>query len=130
MHAGKCVDGVCCNTTASACPRCQSCNVTGSKGTCTSVGAGNAEPHGLCPTSTTNVCGNTGACTAAQTCAQAANTISCGNASCSGGTATSATTCDGAGSCRAPTVQTCNPYVCGATACKSSCLTDADCAAG
>ena len=127
--AGRCVDGVCCNTSASACPRCQSCNVMGSPGTCTSVGAGKAEPHGLCPTSS-NVCGNTGTCAADQTCAQVAAGTSCGSASCSAGTATSATTCDGAGSCQSPTVQACNPYVCGGTACKGSCVTDADCVAG
>ena len=126
----SCVDGVCCNTTASACPRCLACNVMGSAGNCASVGAGVAEPHGLCPSSSTNVCGNTGACAADQTCAQATAGQSCGNASCSGGTATSATTCDGAGSCKPTTVQSCNPYVCGGTACKIMCTTDADCVGG
>jgi hypothetical protein len=129
--AGKCIDGVCCNTTGSACPLCQSCNVTGKAGTCTFVGTGNAEPHGMCATSSAAPCGNTGACAADQTCAQVSAGTSCGDpASCTGGVQTSGRTCDGAGTCSPATMKTCDQYICGPTACKTTCASDGDCIAG
>ncbi|HEY4394005.1 MAG TPA: hypothetical protein VGP64_08085, partial [Polyangia bacterium] len=126
--AGRCVDGVCCNSSAAACPQCQACNVTGSSGTCTFVGAGAAEPHGLCAPN--GACGNTGACAADASCARTAQGTICATASCAGGTATSAAFCDGAGSCAAPTVQACDPYVCDISACRAACASDGDCIIG
>jgi hypothetical protein len=126
--AGRCVDGVCCEVSAAACPLCQVCNLTGKKGTCAFVGAGAAEPHSLCPVS--DVCGNTGACAADQTCAKAAPSTMCGAASCSAGTQTSATFCDGAGHCTPPAVRACDPYVCGPNACATMCAFDTDCIPG
>ncbi len=55
----------------------------------------------------------------------------CGNpASCSGQTFSEAQSCDGLGSCRTAATSSCEPYVCGASACKTSCATDADCTTG
>ncbi len=55
---------------------------------------------------------------------------SCRAASCSGGVATDAASCDGAaGKCPTAVTNNCNPYVCGPTACKSSCAADGDCLA-
>jgi hypothetical protein len=127
--AGRCVDGVCCNTKDKDCPTCQSCNVTGSAGTCTFVGTGVAEPHGSCG-ATPGKCGNTGTCAADQTCAKAPPTTMCGDPSCKGGSQTPAAFCDGAGNCSMPAAQSCDQYVCGPTACKTVCATDMDCIAG
>jgi hypothetical protein len=126
--AGHCVDGVCCNTTGTSCPLCQACNVTGSKGTCAFVGTGASEPHGLCATG--GVCGNTGACAADQSCAKASTATMCGPPTCSAGTETRAAFCDGAGSCAAPVVRACDPFVCGPTACLTVCVLDTDCIPG
>jgi len=127
--AGRCVDGVCCNTTDSACPLCQSCNVSASTaGTCTFVGAGSAEPHGMCPSSAAAPCGNTGACAANQKCAQAPNGMTCGDAaSCSGGTQIGGRTCDGAGTCQPATTTDCGNFNCSGTTCKTTCASDGDC---
>lgn len=61
----------------------------------------------------------------------AASTASCRTASCTSGVQTNATNCTGTGpTCPAAVTKNCAPYVCGATACKTSCATDADCSTG
>jgi hypothetical protein len=128
-NAGRCVDGICCNTTAAACPLCQSCNVSTNPGTCTFVGTGAAEPHGSCAPN--GVCGNTGACAANQTCAQTPAGTTCGDpASCSAGVQMSGRTCDGAGNCPPAEIKSCDQFVCGPTACLTMCSSEADCIAG
>ena len=42
----------------------------------------------------------------------------------------SASTCDGNGNCKSVDATSCAPFACGATACKTSCSRDGDCAAG
>lgn len=55
----------------------------------------------------------------------------CGMPSCTGGVETVAATCSGSGvSCPVGTTRNCAPYVCGATACLTSCTGDADCSPG
>jgi hypothetical protein len=128
-NMGKCVDGICCNTSGSACPLCQSCNVSGSLGTCKFVGTGAAEPHGMCGAN--GECGNTGACAANQTCAQIPAGTACGDpASCSAGTEVSARTCNGSGTCSPATIKSCDQFVCGPTACLTMCSSVADCITG
>ncbi len=123
---GNCVDGVCCSSPS--CPTCQACNVGGSAGICANVGAGAAEPHARCTASPP--CGNTGACDGAGTCEEASASIQCGGSSCSGSTHTLPTFCSGTGSCSAATTQSCAPYVCGTTTCRTSCTSDGDCTSG
>jgi MYXO-CTERM domain-containing protein len=43
---------------------------------------------------------------------------------------TAAASCDGAGRCPAPQQASCNAYVCGPSACKTSCAADGDCSGG
>jgi hypothetical protein len=50
-------------------------------------------------------------------------------ASCTGSTPTPVGACDGAGACK-QTPGSCAPYLCGATACKTTCATNADCVDG
>jgi hypothetical protein len=55
----------------------------------------------------------------------------CRPASCSSGVGTPATPCDGTGpGCPTATTLPCAPYVCGSTACLTSCAADTDCEAG
>ncbi|HVX97140.1 MAG TPA: hypothetical protein VHK47_19645 [Polyangia bacterium] len=120
-----CVDNVCCS--ASACGTCQACNVTGKAGSCSSVGAGDAEPHARCTPQPP--CGNTGSCDGAGACAQASADVSCGTASCAGTTYTPVSHCTGGGACATAATSSCSPYVCGPGACKTSCTADSDCVA-
>jgi hypothetical protein len=66
-------------------------------------------------------CDNTGACVYP--------TSQCAAPSCTAGIQTSASNCSN-GTCPAQTTMPCNPYVCGPTACLTSCVTDFDCIAG
>lgn len=56
----------------------------------------------------------------------------CGPQSCSNGTATAASHCDGAGACVSGASTSCGNYVCNpsTSACYTSCTTNADCASG
>jgi hypothetical protein len=53
----------------------------------------------------------------------------CGEVTCADGKET-AQRCNGSGECGIASTQDCAPYACGEGACKTSCETDADCAAG
>jgi hypothetical protein len=120
---GSCVDGVCCNS--GSCGTCQACNLAGSPGTCANIPAGSGDLHGGCPTGGT--CGNTGTCNGAGACAQAASSVACGGASCTGSTYTAPVNCTGTGSCPTQVQSSCAPYVCGTNACKTSCNSNGDC---
>ncbi len=124
--SGNCVDGVCCNTACNG--QCEACDVPGSLGTCSPVmGA----PHGGRRT-----CGGSGVC--AGTCDgmnRAACTFPndqsmCGMPSCSMGVETPVATCDGRGTCVTPSPRACGRFACGPSACRTSCDTDVECAAG
>jgi hypothetical protein len=99
--SGFCVDGFCCDAACLA--SCQACSAakkgSGADGTCGAIADG-SDPDKEC---------------AAQ--------------SCSGATQTNAYVCNGAGACRTTTSLGCAPYLCGATACKTSCASDGDCVA-
>ncbi len=101
--------------------------MTGSVGTCTPV---SGSPHGTRPlcagVNAGTTCGDQcdGADTA--TCHVPDTTKPCSASACNAGTETHASTCDGAGSCK-DVPRACPPYICGATACQTSCTTKADC---
>ena len=125
--SGFCVDGFCCNTAcAGACTACSNAKTGATNGTCASVTAGAADARCV----PAPPCGNTGNCAAGGACQLAPTTTSCRSASCSTGTATASANCNGAGACPAPVTTPCSPFVCGPTACKTSCTTTADCATG
>jgi hypothetical protein len=125
--SGFCVDGVCCDGACDG--QCEACSVPGSLGICTTVTSGP-------PLSGRPACAGTGACqgsctgASATTCGYPDATTTCGAGSCSSGTAVSASTCDGNGACAPGEPTACGSYACGAGACKTSCASDADCAAG
>jgi hypothetical protein len=120
--SGNCVDGVCCDTSCAG--TCKACDVSGKLGTCSLV---TGAPHGTRP-----ACGGTGSCAGScdgvvASCSFPGSTTVCSTAGCSAGKETSSGSCDGTGACGAPAAKTCAPYACGATACKSTCASDADC---
>ena len=126
----NCVDGVCCDTSCTG--QCQACNLTATKGTCTTVTSGNAiSPRAACDKFGT-VCGASCDGTFFDKCHYSPSSTSCGAATCTSGTETHATTCDGSGGCNTATTTACTPYKCnlGATACLTNCTSISDCATG
>jgi hypothetical protein len=126
---GNCVDSVCCGS--ASCGSCQACNVSGNAGTCSPVGAGAADPKGVCTDNGAPTCGTNGKCDGAGGCQKYPNSTGCSAATCPGGTTTLKLpgSCSG-GSCSVPT-QSCAPYFCnGAAACRTTCNVDGDCTSG
>lgn len=123
--SGDCVDGYCCNSTCTA--SCQACDVPGSLGTCTTVGAGS--PHGArsCTNQGMTPCG--GRCDGTTPgCYYAPATTTCGQ-TCSSSQLVQSF-CDGAGACAAAAPATCpGNYACptGSSACLTMCTGNGDC---
>lgn len=124
--SGQCVDGVCCNSACGG--QCEACDVAGSEGTCSAVTGAPRGMRAACVGS--GVCGGTCDGVVHDACTFPSAAKSCGEASCTAGVETLAASCDGAGGCAAATTHKCEPFNCGATACKSACAADADCATG
>ena len=125
--SGFCVDGVCCETAcAGTCSACASAKTGAADGLCRPITAG-SDPDNECTADTQTSCGLDGVCDGAGACRKWINGTACSSETCTGSTDTPARTCDGAGTCRAATTASCGNYVCGATSCKTSCLSNADC---
>ena len=125
--SGFCQQAVCC---ASSCTgTCQSCALTGSAGTCTNVPA-NQDPLAQCADAGATSCGTDGLCDGTGKCQLYGAGTACASATCASGTATTARSCDGAGTCRTATPTSCAPYACnaGGTACNTTCAANTDCA--
>ncbi len=122
-----CVDGVCCS---SACTGvCKSCAIAGMLGTCSNSAAG-TDADNECADQGAMTCGTTGVCDGAGACQKYPSGTICAPSSCSGSTQTNADNCNGMGTCVDRGTSLCSPYVCGATACKTSCAADSDCVSG
>ncbi len=125
--SGFCVDGVCCDGACGG--QCEACNVGGAEGICSPV---TGAPKGSRP-----ACTGTGACAAQcdgsnrTSCGAPPGTLTvCAAESCTDGKWTKTATCNGAGACVTPSPDSCVPYVCGTTSCKTSCFASTDCATG
>ncbi|HVZ71980.1 MAG TPA: hypothetical protein VHJ20_06355 [Polyangia bacterium] len=128
---GNCVDGFCCGSPG--CNGCQSCGVPGKEGTCANVAAGTPS-NGFCPDDGAASCARDSKCDGAGGCEKYVSGTVCLAASCTPTTTmlTTASTCDGSGTCVAGTAGDCGAYLCLAdgTGCASSCAGDGDCSAG
>jgi hypothetical protein len=123
--SGYCEQGVCCNTGCEA--TCQSCNLSAATaGTCTNVPVGQ-DPLNQCTDAGATTCGTNGSCDGAGKCQLYSSGTVCLAQSCAVSTLTASSRCDGAGKCVAGTTSSCAPYVCGATACLTSCGGNTDC---
>jgi len=123
---GQCVDGVCCDTACTG--QCEACNQTGKVGSCKPVPAGGK------PVGARTACTGTGACQASCDGSTTVNcgpapgpTVVCAIAACTAGSETPTRFCNGAGGCTPASSTNCAPYVCGPSACKDVCDTNADC---
>ena len=125
--SGHCADGYCCNVACSG--ACLSCKEPGAVGRCKLIGAG--VPDSRCLASDVSTCGTTGLCDGAGACDLFPENTPCAAASCaSSATQNTARVCDGQGTCRDAQLIDCSPFLCSKGACKSLCLSDADCEAG
>lgn len=129
---GHCIDGLCCNAVCDG--QCEACDVPGALGICYPV---RGAPHGK-----RTACndGSTDPCLAA-TCDGTVDTkkcaaftkgaeTTCKPTSCTGASFAAESKCNGLGACVTPTAVSCAPFACGATGCKATCATAADCADG
>jgi DNA-binding beta-propeller fold protein YncE len=128
--SGFCVAGICCDTACEGtCQACTAAKTGGMDGTCANIITGLPAPAGQCVAAPP--CGNTGACAAGGVCQETASGTACAAATCAGGMATPASTCDGTGNCAAPSPASCSPYAnCDGTICASICAKSSDCAIG
>lgn len=122
-------DGVCCDDDCSG--LCQGCLIgkTGSaNGTCALI-SGSTDPDGECPDEGAASCGSNGdGCTgSSEACILYDNATECVAATCSSGQETTASICDGSGTCVPGSVQACAPYVCDGSACRTDCSIHAHC---
>lgn len=131
--SGHCADGVCCDTACSG--TCNACSAAkkgmGLDGVCEALSSG-IDPDNECPTTSPSSCGTTGTCDGAGACAFYPASTQCAPASCIGTTLSPADSCNGMGACVDAGSMSCNGFICNPTAdaCLSSCIGDADCAAG
>jgi len=124
----NCIDGVCCETACTG--QCESCAQTGFVGTCRVVAGSPTGGRAACESGGENPCQSKTCNGVSRTaCSFVGTSIACGEATCGGGVETHASTCDGAGSC-SDVPRACGAYVCDDTACRRTCATKADCAAG
>jgi hypothetical protein len=124
-NSGFCAQGVCCNTACTA--LCNSCNVAGSPGTCIDVPSGSTDPSARCAAASMASCGLDGFCDGNGACRKWASGTQCIAQSCATSTLQLASNCNGTGTCVTPATSSCTPFICGPTACKTICTTNADC---
>jgi hypothetical protein len=125
-----CTDGVCCNEAPTTCNGCRQCNRSGSAGTCANAPI-NTDPHNVCVFNQAGCvrgnCNGQGSCTqldsdnfqcVTQTCAMVA----------AGSYQQNVSLCR-SGACTAQPAVSCGTLNCGSNACKTTCSSNADCAA-
>ncbi|MBK7865396.1 MAG: hypothetical protein IPJ65_43725 [Archangiaceae bacterium] len=126
--SGSCVDGVCCNSACNG--QCEACAQPGQEGTCVAVSGAPVGARTACTGFGGDACG--GFCDGSQraACSYPGASTACRAASCASGTGTLAAVCDGSGTCPGVQTQACDAFVCGASACLTSCAADAECSSG
>jgi hypothetical protein len=128
--SGSCVDGVCCESAcAGGCVACAGAKTAAADGLCRAI-VGGTDPDNECAQEAVSTCGNDGFCDGAGACRRYPVNTPCILESCSGSTYQPASTCNGAGTCNTPATTSCGAFMCGATACATSCGSNADCTTG
>jgi hypothetical protein len=117
-----CQQNVCCDMACTGV--CRSCAVTGRRGSCAPVPAG-TDPLDHCAPGAS--CGGDGLCDGMGGCRVQSAGTPCAPAQCANGVSTPERTCDGSGTCRNVQGSSCAPHLCGATACRTTCVGDGDC---
>lgn len=124
---GFCVDHFCCDSECSG--TCEACDAPGKEGFCTAIsGLPRAGKKCESPDGSTE-CGGTCDGVRRDACRPAVQGARCGVVGCKDDVERLGGSCDGVGSC-VPLVQACFPFACGASACRTSCVGDDECATG
>ena len=125
-----CRQGVCCQTDCKG--SCFSCGLSGNKGSCTAVPAGEKDPAAICQADGAASCDRDGVCDGKGRCRRYAAGQVCASATCANGVATGISKCDGNGACVKGPVRQCDAYKCNTdgTACFESCSDNGQCVAG
>jgi alpha-tubulin suppressor-like RCC1 family protein len=121
-------DGICCDQACSA--SCMACDISGSLGTCTPVASGN--PHGSRAACTAGEAACDGSCAgkADGTCSYPTKACT-GVVTCSGTDRLASQFACASGKCQVSSYQTCSGgFACSGSACKTSCVSSADCQSG
>lgn len=129
--SGFCADGVCCSARCDG--ACEACDQAGTIGTCTAVTGKPRLGHPACAAGEPGNPCSAAACDGIERskCAKKAGAeVTCRAGSCESGVESLPTTCDGSGTCPAADTRPCQPFACGADACKTACTTEADCKTG
>jgi len=131
-QSGFCVDGVCCNQACTG--KCMACSASlkgqGSDGTCDPIRSG-SDPQNECAAQAPSTCGFDGFCDGQGECGVYAAGTVCKAAGCAASEETTASICDGAGTCVAGTTTSCvEGYACIDGACATFCEDDDACAPG
>ncbi len=130
--SGYCAQQTCCDQPCNT--SCVSCNQAGANlGKCSPVQPNGADPLGGCAKgSGVDATCAPGGCDGTGRCLYASNTTPCVSGSCTTGNETFPASCNGTGKCAipSPATQACTPFICGATACKTTCASDTDCVSG
>lgn len=131
-QSGYCVDGVCCNAACTS--KCMACSAAikgqGSDGTCDPIRVG-TDPDNECAAQAPSTCGFDGFCDGQGDCGRYAAGTTCQAAGCDGNEQTSASICDGTGTCVAGTTTVCvEGYACVNGACATYCEDDTACDTG
>jgi hypothetical protein len=128
--SGFCTDKVCCDKKCDEkCAGCTKMLTGGTDGKCEAIPAGK-DPEMECNLSAQTSCGDKDNCSGKiGSCELWDAMTECVAASCStqNNQQTAQTKCDGMGKCPSATTKKCDPYTCGATACKTECTSEADC---
>jgi hypothetical protein len=123
-----CADGTCCDTRCDG--QCEACDrdiVQGKKtGKCSAVSGPPPTGRKACDNAAPECVGTCDGVTTAK-CTYPVETTPCGSGTCKDGEEYRAG-CDGKGACGTPVPSSCVKFACGATACKTTCSADTDCA--
>jgi len=129
--SGFCTDSVCCDAACDG--QCEACDAPGKAGKCFPIVG---SPHGTrakCDDGKGEVC-KALSCNGAKDTTKCVDfapaTVECKAATCVASTETTASLCDGAGTCRAGADKSCAPYACGDKGCRTSCTTKEHCSTG
>jgi hypothetical protein len=124
--SNQCVDGVCCDMACTG--RCMACNLTGQPGKCLPASPG-TDPRNDCGDDGSASCKQDGSCDGAGACRLYGSGTTCAPAMCSSGTAVTARTCDGSGTCRSGTATSCMGFACNTNGtCRTTCSSPGHCA--
>ena len=117
--------GICCNTDCVG--ACRSCGLANSRGRCTLVTAGAADPRATCTDMTAATCGTDGRCDGAGACRRYPAGTVCAGEACANDVYTGPSSCNASGQCIKPNAAACFPYHCNANRCFTACTTSAQC---